>query len=348
MSVFDLEDLLAEIDPSSPCGEDVSYDTAFLELENLLRPKSAGFVDTGEGETVQEPNWRDVAEQSYDLLRRSKHLGVAVYFLLGLLKTEGLPGLRDGLYVLHGLLEHFWDHVFPQLDPGDNYDPMERLNLLLSLSPTSIIEQDPIQLRQRLLNVSLCDSRQMGRFSFRDVLIAKGDVSLGENLAVADISVIDAAFRDTSEDELLDRFEAAKGSVELVDKIVDVFSLRATGGQTPDLHGLQKDLKKILLFLSEYLERESLPDVASGGDVSEGGPCSKSIPSEVQTRDDAIKQLDNICRYFNRHEPSSPVPLLLRRAQRLVSKSFLEIIQDVCPGAVSEVERISGALESEA
>jgi predicted component of type VI protein secretion system len=52
-----------------------------------------------------------------------------------------------------------------------------------------------------------------------------------------------------------------------------------------------------------------------------------------------------ICDYYQRHEPSSPVPLLLRRCKRLVSASFLEIVCDIAPDGVSQVEMWRGKEE---
>ncbi|MHC4087924.1 MAG: type VI secretion system ImpA family N-terminal domain-containing protein [Planctomycetota bacterium] len=83
------------------------------------------------------------------------------------MKTEGLAGLCDGLAVLRGLLERFWDNLYPQLDPDDNNDPLERINILQSLSPATVSAQDPMKFKQRLAEVSLCNSAQMGKFSLR-------------------------------------------------------------------------------------------------------------------------------------------------------------------------------------
>lgn len=52
--------------------------------------------------------------------------------------------------------------------------------------------------------------------------------------------------------------------------------------------------------------------------------------------------LDLICDYYARCEPSSPVPLLLKRAKRLVFMDFIEIIKDLAPDGLSQVELIRG------
>ncbi len=66
------------------------------------------------------------------------------------------------------------------------------------------------------------------------------------------------------------------------------------------------------------------------------------MTGEISSRDDVIRLLDKACEYFKRHEPSSPVPLLLERAKKLVTKSFLEIVRDMAPGGLSEVKSIGG------
>jgi type VI secretion system protein ImpA len=41
------------------------------------------------------------------------------------------------------------------------------------------------------------------------------------------------------------------------------------------------------------------------------------------------------------------VPLFLDRAKRLVSKSFLEVLQDIAPDTLTEVKKISGVKSAE-
>ena len=62
----------------------------------------------------------------------------------------------------------------------------------------------------------------------------------------------------------------------------------------------------------------------------------------IRTREDVVRALDRICAYFESQEPSSPVPLLLRRARRLVSKDFMEILADIAPKGAEEAKLIGG------
>ena len=46
--------------------------------------------------------------------------------------------------------------------------------------------------------------------------------------------------------------------------------------------------------------------------------------------------------YYKSHEPSSPIPLLLERAKRLVNADFLTIMQDMAPQGIDNVHLIGG------
>ncbi len=66
----------------------------------------------------------------------------------------------------------------------------------------------------------------------------------------------------------------------------------------------------------------------------------------INSRADAIRALDAVAEYFRRNEPSSPIPLFVERAKRLVAKDFLEVLADIAPDAVS-VARSAGGLKDQ-
>jgi type VI secretion system protein ImpA len=190
----------------------------------------------------------------------------------------------------------------------------------------------------------------MGRFSLRDIQVARGEISLaaGEGGSIPDSSVIDAAFQDTATDELLAASQAAGEAIEHVTNITAAFSKSAVQGQTPDLSGFQSVLGNIHKCVQGYLAKrgygeaaeEAVPTAApKGGGVS--------LTGEIRSPQEALLAIEKVCQYFDRHEPSSPVPLLLRRARKLVSKNFLDVIRDVCPDAMNQVEMLGGVSSSE-
>jgi type VI secretion system protein ImpA len=67
-----------------------------------------------------------------------------------------------------------------------------------------------------------------------------------------------------------------------------------------------------------------------------------AAPGTIASRDDAVRALQRVCEWIERHEPSNPAPLLIRRAQRLMSKSFLEIMRDLNPDGVHVIVKLAG------
>jgi type VI secretion system protein ImpA len=350
MSTFDIESLFSAVRPDMPCGADISQVDELREswdrLWDLVRPRPLGAIPTKK-EQLPEPDWGSIAQQSFSLLQRSRNLRVALYFALALLVSEGLSGFRDGLYVIRGLLDRFWDDLYPQLDPEDGNDPTERVNNLLCLSSESAGGGDPLYFRARLQRVPLCNSPRMGRFCLRDVQIAHGEKKKSPEGASAapEMSVITAAFQETAGHELTSELQSVVQAIEHLDGIRKVFLDRAAGGLSPDLAGLRADLVRIRGVLEEHTG----PGAGAGTSVPEGVGANPSAGAKsllgtgaIQSRGDALLAVDKACQYFERHEPSSPVPLLLRRAQRLASKTFMEIIEDVCPNGMDQVTAVSG------
>jgi type VI secretion system protein ImpA len=55
-----------------------------------------------------------------------------------------------------------------------------------------------------------------------------------------------------------------------------------------------------------------------------------------------VRALERISAYYAKHEPSSPIPLLVERCKRLVTMGFLDIIRELAPDGVRQIETLSG------
>ncbi len=66
---------------------------------------------------------------------------------------------------------------------------------------------------------------------------------------------------------------------------------------------------------------------------------------EIGSRDDVLRAIDAICAYYARSEPSSPVPLLLQRCKRLVAMAFTDILKELLPESLPNLQKIAGKTE---
>jgi len=344
MPLNNLDSLLEPVSAEAPCGADLEYDPAFLELERLSESKPEQQM----GSTIvpaQEPDWKEVANRALPLFGKTKDLRIALKVTRALMHTEGLAGFASGLTLVRGIVENFWDGFYPKLDPEDGNDPTFRVNILMGLC-------DGPMFIDRLRLVPLVSARSFGRFSLRDMAIASGEIPPAAGAEPPATSSIDGAFNECPVPELqttADVLHAAQESLKAIEGFVADKVGASSGTNFLNLANLLRSAEKIL---ATQLARRGVGVEAAAGHVSsvEGGSApapgatrtGPSLTGEINSRDDVIRVLDKICAYYERVEPSSPIPILLQRSKRLVSASFLDIVRDLAPDALAQVENFRG------
>ncbi len=341
MSILDIESLLKDISADDPCGEDLEYDPVFIAMEAAAQGKDERVMG-GAGDDVEqiipaeEPNWKEVKDSALKLMTRTKDLRVVVYLSRALLITDNFEGFCDGLKLLQGLISSHWDALHPALDPDDANDPTQRINIISSLSD---IEGGIQQIRK----TTIVSSSIAGQFGLRDIDIATGRTAATDVGDPPEMSIIDAAFLDCD----IDKLESTYNSVSEVGVVLSEINrllVSAVGVEnTPDMKLVDTEIKRLYDILSEQMVRRGV----SGSSVSDSGEQSESVNAlsqagDISSRADVTRAIDKVCEYFHKHEPSSPVPLLLQRAKRLVSKDFMEIMKDLVPDGVNQAKNIAG------
>jgi type VI secretion system protein ImpA len=333
---IDVAKLLAPVSPTQPAGRDLEYTPELLALQEAAKePEESVLKDVV---LVDARNWRDVLSRSDKLLQESKNLNVAVHLTRALLRMEGLSGFYVGLSVIKGLVEQYWDGLYPPLDPTDA-DPMERLNAMRALWTTQGLNE--------LRGSPIVSVRGLGEFSLNDVLIAKGVNKPKAGVAPPSpqhvIKGIESAPLElvTQAREGLENLKALEATVRA--KTGDNFSF--------DTGPLREVLQRIVQVLNEHVKQpvaSAAADIVNAGAVGDpnSGPAVASvpmqIPGQIQTRDDVVEALEKICRYYEENEPSSPVPLLMQRAKRLATMNFMEIMKDLADKGLPQVEAVTG------
>jgi type VI secretion system protein ImpA len=166
---------------------------------------------------------------------------------------------------------------------------------------------------------------------------------------------------DCDLDELQATTEAVRTSIALAKEIEDVVTRQVGASQAPDLSAFPDQLRQVEHVLKARLESRGVVETAvpAAGGAEPGAAAAPaagaapgaaptaggafSMSGEITTREQAVQTLDRVIEYFKRYEPSSPIPLLLARAKRLVSKSFMEIMRDLAPDGLAQAQLFGGA-----
>lgn len=342
-------ELLKPISGEKPCGEDLSYDPGIQELDILMKGKPETQFSAAE-----EPDWKAVRDLCLQLWGRSKDLRLATTLSLASLKMDGLPAFRESLALIKGMLETHWDTFYPLLDPTDNNDPTQRVNLIAAMSTPVGTYGDPMRLLERLRQAPLTDSRQLGRFGLADIIGSETGTAGADGKPAVAASQIEGAFKDTNPETLQKLNQAVSDSIQFV-KDIDTFLTNKVGaGRAPDLSELPKQLKEIQKRLAPYAGAAAGNGApVEGAEGAEGAApgaapaVKKGISGDIQSRQDVVKTLEKICEYYRKHEPSSPVPFILQRAQRWAEMDFMALIGDLTPDSMAAIQKVTGEKKEE-
>ncbi len=335
--MLDIPLLLAAVSDHSSCGDDLEYDADFLQLERDAQGKPARMM--GDAIHPEElPQWRHVAQSATALLQRSKDLRITHFMLQSALALEGFHGLASALTLVHDLLGRYWPIIHPRLDAEDDNDPTARINALTAIA---------CETNLRLLRESeLTNSRAFGPISLRAALHASGLQTFSDETLKSE--ELCGALRDSDPEHLNALRSTLRQAHSTVDAIEHYVSEQVGGAHGVDLSALKGLLKQALHILVEHAPDASVgemnPDrVSPSCDETPPGPATESRPdAEISGREDVVRSLDRILDYYARHEPSSPLPVLLSRAKTLVHADFAAIVRNLIPDGFSQLEHLQG------
>ena len=95
------------VSESSPAGADAKYEPEYEALT----------AEIGKLSSVSQSSpisWQAVADNGAVILaQKSKDISVAAYMAVALIHTDGAQGFLDGVKLLRGICENFWDDAFP-------------------------------------------------------------------------------------------------------------------------------------------------------------------------------------------------------------------------------------------
>lgn len=340
VTISDVDAYVEPLGEDEPCGPDLEYDPEFLEFNQTCTSKpEEQYGDTITAEVP--PEWKIVLQQARQLLERTRDLRICIPFTRALLYMQGLSGLAVGLNLIERLLEQHWLSVHPQLDPDDNYDPMMRVNILATLCDGTVLIRD-------IKDAAMLSSRVHGRVILRDIDIATGETEVAEDVAKPSLALIEAAFLEADLDEVKALHVSLISSCHSIARIEEVLTDNVGAAQSLNLAPLLKLVERARKYVAERLQlRTGGKGALAGADQTTDAVGADGAPAgprhdRIADRDDVLRALEKICLYYEQNEPSSPVPLLLIRAQRLVTKNFLEIMEDLAPDGLNQVYSVSG------
>jgi type VI secretion system protein ImpA len=328
---WDPQPLLEPVTAEQPCGENLE-DTPLLASFDEFRL----FGQSAPLDPV--PDWAKVKTRAEEALAGSKDLRLLAHLAAALLRTDGVRAFADTLAVASRWLEIWWDKVYPLVSD----DILFRRSALNCFA-------DPVAVVDGLRRVPLVTTRQHGKFMLRDIDIVTGQIQPPEGESRPDEAQLNAAFGSMPDEELVALNQAAVDAAAAVRSIEGRMRDAAGEDAAPDLGPLSANLGKLNRFFGGQLAARGVGQPSGAAEGGGGGEeaVGAAAVGPIKSREDAVRALDAVAEFFRRTEPSSPIPLFVDRAKRLVSKDFLEVLAEVAPEVVAQVRTAAGLRQTE-
>ena len=302
-------ELLEPVSEEAPGGEDLYDDPERQQIEQAFEDDPSG-VD-----------WREVVSMIEAQSRRTKDVWLAIYLARAGARMGRIETVVTGCEMLAGLLETYWDVLHPSLEEygfQGRKGPCESLTRIGTfLGP--------------LKRIVLIDHPRLGAYTAEDLerFEQEGDSADGFGMFGHAVGETDAETLA----QTLDALTAMRAAIERTDAVL---MAQAEGDTGTDFKPTYQTIDAIRRTLTPYVATaEPVPDEAAAAGGTDTGTAPRST-GRIESREDVARALDAIADYYARKEPTSPIPVALRRVRGWINMDFMAILRDIAPGSVSE------------
>ncbi|MGO8794160.1 MAG: type VI secretion system protein TssA [Candidatus Sulfotelmatobacter sp.] len=328
------DDLLNPIEGPNPSGVNLRYDPVYDKIKEARREEDHPPPGMTEHDRKVADN-PQVIKLTTDLLtNKSKDLQLAAWFTEASIKQRGFVGLKDGLSLCCGLIDKFWDTLYPEIEDGDIQSrgaPLGFIGTKLEIPLKLVPVVDKVR-------YGLLDQQQSRELGYEDQ--AKTDEAKKRRAQLVKDGRLTPELFDKAFEETPKKFYA-QAEQDLDACLQSLAQLKKScdekfGDDGPAFGPIETALKLNRHLIHSLLQkkREKEPDpvevvVAEGapgvegegsgteeGSVRGGVLISLEGSSEPADRIEAIRKVAEAAAFLRRREPQSPASYLMLRGLR--------------------------------
>jgi type VI secretion system protein ImpA len=327
------DDLLNPIEGPNPSGANLRYNPVYDKIKEARREEDQPPPGMTERDRKVADSAQVIKLTTDALTTKTKDLQLAAWLTEAWLKQKGFGGLKDGLAVCHGLVEKFWETVYPEIEDGDvqaRGAPLGFLGTKLEI-PLKLI---PVVEKAKYGFLDHQQSREVGYEdqAKSDDAKKKRAVAIKEGKLAPE--VFDAAFEETPKKFYAQAEKDLDASLLLVRQLQDSCDPKFVD-EGPSFGPLRSALESTRHLIHGFLQkkREKEPDpvetvavepgaegaageATATGQVRVGVLITVEGSSEPPDRIEAISKIAEVAAFLRRREPKSPASYLMLRGLR--------------------------------
>jgi len=360
-ALIDITTLIGPISEENAVGVDIrdnaSSSSLYSEIKdarNSARAAERNSMFDG-GSTEASENWNKIASLAPKILStEAKDIEIACWYTEALVRKSGFQGLRDGFSLIRQLIEQYWDDGLYPLPDEDGIEtrvaPISGLNgegtegvLLAPIRSTHItddIQPGPFSLWQYKQAV---DIKRISDASNRTEQISKVGFSMDD---------IDSVVEQSSSTYFVDLRDDVKECISEYRNISTLLIEHCGNLDAPPTSKIIELLEETLSAINHVAKHkfpaEPVSDESSGSQPVPGSASGVST-GNLNSREEAFRQLAGISDFFRRTEPHSPISYVLDRAVTWGEMSLDELMNELIPDSSSRntYSSLTGVLNNE-
>jgi type VI secretion system protein ImpA len=348
--IIPIEQLLQPISEDNAVGIDIRDNSSptspyysIKDARNAARAAERNNIFDSDN-TEADNHWRKILELAPDILiTESKDLEIASWYTEALVRRYGYQGLRDGFKLIYGLIENFWNELYPLPDEDGIETRVAPLTGLNGEGAEGVLIA-PIR------NIYITEGSSPGPFNYWMYQQAlEVEKTLDEEIKRDKASKlgfsnedVERAVSESSEQFYIDLVDDAQLSIDTYREISRILDEYCGINDSPPTSNITNVLEECLGAI-KHIGKYKIPDTSSDDSDSEstenidatspgtGTVASNSSAKAIQTRADAFKKLIEISEFFRKTEPHSPISYILERAVKWGDMPLDELIRELIP-----------------
>ncbi len=329
--ILNIENFLKPISSDFPSGKDIRQETLYFETKaartHARKIEKEGIENWGQ----TKKDWEIIFKNSCEILTSlSKDLEVASWLLESLVRREGFPGLRDGFKLIQGLVNTFWESLYPLVDENGIYTRVAPLRNLNGEDKEGVLILP-------ITNISITQGGSLGPFALWQYQQAKTLEKISDpeqrekKFEVLGITLeeFNTSIKETSPDFFKDLLENIQEALNAYKDLIVSLDEKCGKDSPPSSYILKKieEIQDTVKFIS----RDILPFSSSQEKDETTTKNEKIINSSLglKSREEAFQSLQNVAQFFQQTEPQSLFPYMLERIIKWGKLPFPQLMTEL-------------------
>jgi len=341
--LIDITKLLEPVSEENPVGTDLRDDPKPDSLYQQIKQARIS-ARAAERENMYEKNnnealqhWKTINILALKIFsKHSKDLEIASWYIEAQVRLNGFKGLRDAFKLTKGLIEQYWDSIYPLPDED---------GLLSRVAPLAGLNGEGAEgvLIAPIRHVPLCqgDSNDtFGLWQYQQSLDVQRITDPNTRLETIErngysLDDIEKAVNSSSEEFYIDLRDDVTDCIVEFKQINQLLDERCERDVAPPTSNIISVLDKYLGAINHLAKHKFPVELEESSDGSDSSSGSGQQAGPISSREAAFKQLHTISEFFLKTEPHSPISYIVAKAVKWGNMPLNELMGELIPDSTS-------------